>query len=124
MLRITRRRLITFLTGLIVVLLLVGLASRALTKIAETELRPGGGKEQVEQDVKTHAEAITGVRVILVRCGGITATERECFVTFANKQKAVALVTWHRGGTGAKIDSFRMGGPPTRRSRRPTAEKR
>lgn len=106
--RITRRRAIALMASLIIVLLFVVLVSQALTKSAETALRPGGGKEQVEQDIKSHAEATTGKHVVLVRCGGVTATERECFVTFANGQKGVALATWR--GTEVKIDSFKVGG--------------
>lgn len=108
--RRTGKRLIIIAATVGIVLVIAVVGAVVLGNTAEESLQPvQGTKDRLPQTVRLHAEDVTHMRATLVRCGGITATQRECFVTFTNGRKGVALVTLTPSSVA--IDSFRMGSP-------------
>ena len=107
--RRTRKRLVTVVAAVGIVLVIAVIGAIVLSNTAQESLQPvqGTSKERLPRTVRLHAEDIAHMRATLVRCGGITVTKRECFVTFANGRKAVAIVTLTQ--FSVVIDSFRDG---------------
>lgn len=109
--RRTGKRLIIIAAAVGIVLVIAVVGAVVLGNTAQESLQPAvqGTKDRLPQTVRLHAEDVTHMRATIVRCGGITATQRECFVTFTNGRKGVALVTLTPSSVA--IDSFRMGSP-------------